>query len=100
MARVLFRFRAAQTAIDHEFAGKRIAPRVTRSRSGGLWGSGFSQHINSVVAIYDRRKNFPLFSLPELPKRADVDRVRGVFLDHEFARRAREDIGTANGECA
>jgi hypothetical protein len=52
------------------------------------------------VAIYDRRKNFPLFSLPELPKRADVDRVRGVFLDYEFARRAREDIGTANGECA
>jgi len=42
------------------------------------------------VAIYDRRKNFPLFSLPELPKRADVDRVRGVFLDHEFACRVEK----------
>jgi hypothetical protein len=63
-------------------------------------GSGFSEHINSVAAIYDCRKNFSLFSLPELAKRADVDPVRGVFLDHEFARRVREGIVTANEECA
>jgi hypothetical protein len=63
-------------------------------------GSGFSEHINSVAAIYHRRKNFSLFSSPELPKQANVDPVRSVFLHHEFARRAREDIGTANEECA
>jgi hypothetical protein len=38
--------------------------------------------------------------LPELEKRADIDPARGVFLDHEFVRRAREDIGTANDERA
>src|SRR5207302_1265604 len=46
MACILFRFRAAQTPINDQFAGKRIAPRVRRSGRGWFgWSTNFWHNV-------------------------------------------------------